>query len=164
MSTVTGNVDRIYDNEKAYNLQVDGEWYGYGFKSDGAPSFTEGQTISFDYEQRGKYKNIDKKTIKVVESSGGGAAAPNTRSNSADNRQLSIQYQSSRNAAIQLVGVMLDAGAVAIPAKKADQFDAIVALVDDLTVKFHSDVDQTVEDGGVTPAGFDVPAEKGEGF
>lgn len=160
MSNVTGVVDRIYDNGKAYNLCMGDVWYGYGFKSDGAPEFSEGQTISFDYVDRGKFKNINKASIKVEQAAQpGGDAGASKGTGRVDARQLSIQYQSSRNAAIELVGIMLQNSAVSLPAKKAEQFDAVVALVDDLTVKFHNDVDKTVEDGGVVPAEFEVPKE-----
>lgn len=54
--------------------------------------------------------------------------------------QKAIQYQSSRNAAIELVSAALTAGAVALPAAKAKQWDALLALVDTVTERFEEAV------------------------
>lgn len=54
--------------------------------------------------------------------------------------QRAIQYQSSRNAAIELVSAALTAGAVALPAAKAKQWDALLALVDTVTERFEEAV------------------------
>ena len=45
MSKVIGTVDRIKQHGRAYNLQVNGEWYGFGFNQ---PDFEEGTEVEFD--------------------------------------------------------------------------------------------------------------------
>ena len=165
MSTVTGTVEKIHANAKAYNIVVNDEWYGYGFKTDGEPNFNEGDTISFDFKANGKFKNINKSSIQVnpAAASTGGATSSGSATR-VDTRQLAIQYQSSRNAAIQLAGVMLEAGALPLPAKKGDQYDAVIAVVDDLTNKFHCECDAVVENGGITFEDFGAGAAQSGGF
>lgn len=51
--------------------------------------------------------------------------------------QKQIQYQASRNAAIEVVKAGIDAGAVALPAAKAKAFDALLALVEEITDQFN---------------------------
>lgn len=146
MNVENGVVEKIHQNAKAYNIVVDGDWYGYGWLNDGAPDFNEGDSISFEYEKKGRFSQIKKETIKKSQgtpkkaSSGGG---------SFDNRQLSIQYQSARNAAIETVNMLVVAGLVPLPAKKAASYEAAMSLIDDLTAKYHNDVDTVVENGGL---------------
>lgn len=52
--------------------------------------------------------------------------------------QKAIQYQASRNAAIAVLDVMLKAGAVKLPSKQADQYDAVLAVVDEITAHFNT--------------------------
>ena len=165
MSQVTGTVEKIHENAKAYNIVVNDEWYGYGFKTDGAPNFNEGDNISFNFRANGKFKNIDKQSIQVngpAASTGG--TASNGGTTRVDTRQLAIQYQSSRNAAIELTSALLQAGALPLPAKKGEQYDAVIAVVDDLTVKFHSECDTVVENGGITFEDFGAGAAQSGGF
>lgn len=55
--------------------------------------------------------------------------------------QRQIQHQASRNAAIELIKVAVSADALALPTKKADKLDALVALVNELTDQFSADTD-----------------------
>jgi hypothetical protein len=152
----------VHNNGKAYNVVVNGDWYGYGFEE---PSFTAGQTISFNYRENGKFKNIDKASVQVSGSAAPAKSAPVANAAPArnDDRQLSIVHQSSRNAAIELVGVLLQNSAVSMPAKKADQADAVWALVTHYTNLLHNEHDKTIEAGGPTPEGFE-PTENGQDF
>lgn len=69
-----------------------------------------------------------------------------------DDRQLSIHYQSSRNAAIALVDAALKAGdIIALPAKKADKFDALLALVDRVSERYFLALEDVIKAGGITP-------------
>lgn len=54
--------------------------------------------------------------------------------------QPTIQYQGSRNAAINLVNVLLQNDCLALPQKKAEKMDAVIAVVDQLTDKFENDL------------------------
>jgi hypothetical protein len=65
---------------------------------------------------------------------------------------LSIHYQSSRNAAIALVDAALKAGdIIALPAKKADKFDALLALVDRVSERYFLALEDVIKAGGITP-------------
>ncbi|AUR83404.1 hypothetical protein NVP1139A_42 [Vibrio phage 1.139.A._10N.261.48.C6] len=65
----------------------------------------------------------------------------NKRAEDDKKRQKCIEYQSSRNTAVELVGHLLKAELVALPTKKADKMDAVLALVDTLTDRYVGDVD-----------------------
>lgn len=157
MSQVTGIVEQIRENQTAsgtaYNVRVSGEWYGAGFQ---APQFQEGQTIAFDWQQKGRFKQLYPKSVQVVQAQPQQQPAPQQQSSAPTSKgrdwganQLAIQYQSARNAAIHLVEVLLANNALPVPAKKADQMDAVVAAVDDLTNQFHTKCDKVVKNGGV---------------
>jgi len=153
MSTTTGIVEKIANNGKAFNIVVSGEWYGYGFS---APSFTEGQTISFDWKENGRFKNVVVPSLRVLPAAAETPApAPEAAPAKAGGRggygatQLSIQYQSARNAAIEVASLLVSNGALALPPKKGDQADAVMAYIDDLTNQFHVKCDKVVANGGV---------------
>ena len=154
MAQAQGTVEKIVQKPTrnggtAYSFVIDGTWYGHGFD---APKFGEGDTISFDYQQNGNFKNVNAKSVQKVqapaaqEPAQGAAPARNYGSN-----QVAIQYQASRNAAIEAVGLALQADALPLPAKKGDKFDALLALISDVTVQFHAATDKVVADGGVYP-------------
>lgn len=157
MSQVTGTVEKIMTRPTstggtAYNVNVGGEWYGHGFN---APKFVEGDSISFSFQSQGKFKNMQPHSVAVVAapaaapaSGGGGGSRPN-------NTQLAIQYQASRNAALHFLEVAVAAGAVPLPTKKSDQYEALLAVVDDVTNQFHVKTSEVVENGGVYPSGLD---------
>lgn len=168
MSMVTGQVKAISQRGNAFNIRVDDDWYGYGFNK---PAFNKGDTISFDFQQRGNFKNVDAKTVQVGASapaqqaapaSGGSAPAKSGRDFGAN--QVAIQYQASRNSAIALVSAALAAGEVTLPTKKGDRLDALLALVDDLTDQYHAKTDQVVKAGGVILEGMEqaVVTDDGE--
>lgn len=155
MSTTTGLVKKIHQRGKAFNFVVleNGAevWYGHGFQP---PKFSEGDNITFEWEQKGNFKNVTPNTVQV-------SSAPATTQQAAPtaaragggqnygNTQIAIQYQASRNSAISLADVMLKAGALPLPTKKGEQYDAILNIVDDLTTQFHVKTDKAVANGGV---------------
>lgn len=51
--------------------------------------------------------------------------------------QKQIQYQSARNSAIEVIKAGIDAGAISLPAAKAKAFDALRALVDEVTDEYN---------------------------
>lgn len=141
MAQVKGTVEKISNRGKAWNINVSGNWYGFGFE---APQFSEGATVEFDVQMRGRYANVDKDTFKVVAEKA--AASPNKGStggysNSYDSRQQSINWQSARNAAIAFVDVASQLGAVTLPAAKAKKLDALAALVDNFTERYYYDTE-----------------------
>ncbi len=156
----TGLVKKVVQRQAgkgtAYNfvVQENGQevWYGHGFAP---PKFNEGDTITFEWTQNGNFKNVEPRTVRVIPAETGGAApAPTPQTNSGGGRnfgsnQLAIQYQASRNSAIAVIDMALKTDSVPLPTKKSDRYDAILALVDDLTTQFHVKTDKVVANEGV---------------
>lgn len=169
MPTMSGNVVEVKDYPKNVALKMDdGQFYG-GFKNTDKTitSVKQGDSVSFEFETKGRFNNIKPGTIEkgapsaTPQSSQQGEAksAGPTQSTFNDTRQLSIHYQSSRNAAIAFIEAAIAADALALPAKKGDKFDALLALTKEVTDRFHVELEQVIEDGGVTP---DIPMPQGD--
>lgn len=136
---------------KMFSITVDGNYYGTGpVNVEQKYGLSAGDTIEFETEQRGKYTNADPSTIKKVsggspQAASAGAVTKNdywAKKEEGDKlRQLIIEHQSSRNAAIHMVDVLLKNAAIAVPAKKAAQYDFCIALVDKITAKFNDDLE-----------------------
>lgn len=77
MPTITGVVEEV--NESQRGIKVDGAWYSH-FKEGFCKHVSEGDNVSFEYEVKGKYKNL--KTKPAVED-GVGAPTPKVRGNGA---------------------------------------------------------------------------------
>lgn len=150
MSQVNGTVQKIQERPAgsgvAYNINVNGQWYGHGFAK---PKFSEGDNISFTYTQNGRFMNIDVRSIQISAGASAPAKGGGGKSGGYQSPQLAIQYQASRNSAIALVDILLKSAAVPLPTKKADQYEAVLALVEELTNTFHTKTDKVVENGGV---------------
>lgn len=127
-----------------YSIVVNNETLGSGFKR---PDCREGDYIEYSIDQAGKYKNI--KDMKVVPA---GSASPQTGSAPlpVNKRDVSIHYQSCRNAALTAVDIMLRNEAVKLPAKQADKYDAFLAIVQEITNQFYVKLESVIEEGGVT--------------
>ena len=117
-----------------YSIKLPDAWYGTGSKTD--PGINKGDMVSFEWEANGNFKNVKKGTLTKLE---GAPQAGNSQPKAAwvpdADRQKSIIYQSSRKDAIAICEVAQAAGVLALPQKKGDGFDALLALVDDLTVQ-----------------------------
>lgn len=165
MSDVTGTVEVVTTRGKATNIKVGDEWYGCGFK--GFP-YSKGDTVSFDVIQRGKYKNVDMDSLKKVEgASSNSSSASNYSPASNDNRQKSIAFQSSRKDAIEVAKIAVANELISIPAAKAKRLDVVLALIDELTVRYYAEV-EGVQSGEydplqeVTPGGNSVETDEGD--
>lgn len=139
-----------------YNLEIDGTWYGCGFKK---PDANEGDYVEFDVVQKGEYKNAEN----VKRSAGQPAASPSGPAPSipVNKKDVSIHYQSCRKDAIQTLGVLLTHDAVKLPAKAADKYDAALALINELTNQFYFDLDSVIAEGGVKAEDL-IPAPDSE--
>lgn len=158
MTMVTGVVEILSSKPAGsgtvYNIKVNGEWFGHGFQK---PIFEKGDNISFEYSQKGQYKNVVARTVQVLgggqqqqaqapaQRGGGGAPAPSKPNDT----QMAIQYQASRNSAIETVNILITHSAVPLPTKKADQYEAVMSLIDDITNQFYVKTSKVVENGGV---------------
>lgn len=171
MSMEKGTVEQIgvkdvqgkYGPGKVYNLKIDGQWLGCGFKQ---PDVNEGDYIEFNVTMNGKYKNIDVDSVQKIEGEApqkapsvqqavarGGAMNKDDYWSRREARDLEtqkrIQLQSARNSAIAAVEVLVETGAVKLPAALNKRYDVMLALIDEVTAKYYNDtVELYVADGG----------------
>ena len=146
MSTVKGVIQKVnskdFNGKKIWSIKVNDTWYGAGYNQ---PKVNEGENVEFETTQRGQYWNVDGPINVLAASSAspatGGAKADGWAAKQAadEARQKIIQIQSSRNSAIEVVKIIVQAGALKLPTKQADQVDVILALVDELTDKYNKD-------------------------
>lgn len=147
----TGKVNKIDSITTAmgvmYNVNVDGTRYGFGKQK---PNFNEGDVITFDFTQKGQYKNIVPSTVEVKKD----VVVPiktsnNSTGNSKDDywaqkeqrdvgTQRGIQQQSARNAAIAFIIPLATAGLIKLPAKAEDKLSAVASLVDEFTDRYYN--------------------------
>jgi hypothetical protein len=166
MSNTTGVIARVMQRGQATNFVIDDVWYGAGFD---AFAFKEGDTVSFSWVAKGNFKNVTKGSM-VAASGAAPSAAPQAQSSAPapagrpSNTQVAIQYQASRNAAIAFVELAATLDAVPLPAKKGDRFDALQALVDDVTTSYHIGTDTVVKNGGVSFEEMEKPLVNGDDF
>lgn len=113
-----------------YSFAIDDTWFSCGFDK---PLAEEGSLIEFSYEEDDYGKQVDVASIKVLDA-GSPAAKSAGATITPDARQLSIVYQSSRKDAIALITLAADKELVKLP--KTTGYDALLGLVEDLTVEF----------------------------
>lgn len=164
-----GTYQGYKQNGKFFNVTVDGSFVGFGMTHpEDNLGLQEGDVIEFETYQRGNFTNADTKTVRKVSDSDGSSnskpAADNSKSRGSSGgmnkgeywdkkeardieRQTVIEHQSSRNAAIETVRVMSEAGIASFGTKKADQYDACMALIDRITARYNSDIESVRENG-----------------
>lgn len=145
MSEITGVVTSR--NPKGTGIQVGGAPEWYMGKGDVLTDAIPGAEVKLKYENKANYKWVTDVEI-VTKAKTTSATTQATAENKVqtkkqtgyekaqDDRQRVIVYQAARNAAIEMAKVAAQSDALALPAKKADKFDALAAFVDELTVKF----------------------------
>ena len=148
MSTVTGAVARLTEKvvsngSTSFGFQVNGEWYSTFDKQDAK----EGDVVTFDFIQKGNYKNIAKGSIRA--SVGAAPSAPTAAPQAANSRDISIVYQSSRKDAIAIVTAMLSNDCIKLPAAENKRYGAVMGLVDELANMYYNEVQSVIENGGV---------------
>lgn len=153
---VTGYVEKVNERQgpkgRTYSLLIrpqaggDGEWYGFYTNR---PAVSEGQLVRFAFTRKGQWLNAEPKTVEVIEDAGATkAAAPATSGAKAgrtftDDRQNSIVMQSSSKTAVDLLNVLISAGAVHLgktdtKAAASKKYDALMELHEELTLRlFH---------------------------
>lgn len=165
MSTAKGVVEKIqttdYQGKAMYNLTVSGERYGFGSNK---PKCSEGDTVTFEYEQKGAYKNGNSKTVEVVAhatsqpyaSAINGPAGVDYRGKTTAT-QTTISKQAALNSAIAFVNGLVNLEAVpgiTKTMKAEERYDIMEALVYTKTKEFYKqstgdafpeDVEEVVE-------------------
>ena len=176
MSTVIGKVFKIYqkvwndpktgDDRILYSLKIDGDQEYYGFGTN-RPPCQEGDNVEFQWSQRGKYRNGDHKSLKIVgadatpttppqqqsapraASSGGG----NSRDAYWDNkdkydknvRQRLICYQSATKDAVTLAVAALNNGILPTSGqKKTDKYSSFIAMVNQMRDEIYTSYDVAI--------------------
>ena len=132
MSTKQGIVEKIYEKNGMYSIIMEDIFYStYKTK----PACNEGDEVVFQFVQKGRFYNADPKTVEVV-SATPAAKASAEAGGSGNNKQDIIQYQAARNTAMAFLTVAISEGAVKLPAKQADKYDAFMSLLHDVTDQF----------------------------
>lgn len=150
--TITGKVNKLVQSETAYgvmhNIEVDGKTYGCGkFPLKGV---REGDYISFDAIQKGRFFQVDYKTVQKLAEPPASAAGPSSSPSLVrgptkgyypeEERQKVISRQAARNAALTFVQLAQAEGALEIPktAKAGAKFDLLLGIVDEITERFNA--------------------------
>lgn len=164
--TVKRVIARKTPKATAYTVQLEKEGYvGVGFA---APPCTEGDTVSLQYELNDRgYKQMIKGSMQVL-ASGAAPAQPQAQAAPAGagpgagpskqdywgekekrdlQTQRAIQYQASRNAAIDVAKMALENDCLSLGAKKSDKLDILLGFIDEITDRFNQDVSDVVQDG-----------------
>lgn len=139
-----------------FNIEIDGQKYGCGFDK---PNVQEGQYVEFDVVQKGQYKNAENLRVSTAAPTASTGAPQGAMP--INKRDVSIQYQSSRKDAIQMLGVLLTSEAIKLPAKQADKYDAALAIVDEITAQFYLKLESVIDEGGVSLEDA-IPVPNGE--
>jgi len=146
--TVSGTVEVINKNKGGYwAFVVADTWFGVGKNEPTA--FKKGDTVQFSYNSRGKFKDVVGE-VEVLEQGAGtvrsyaeGSTQPTCTSSKATNWDLKdkrITYLACRKDAIAIIQAMVDTTSLPLPTKKDERYEAILALVDELTSGFYSKV------------------------
>jgi len=163
--TVKRVISRKTPKAVAYTVQLAKEGYiGVGFE---APPCNEGDTISLQYEfNNAGYKQMVKGSMQVLSSAApqqrepapqqapAGAQGGQSKQSYWDEKekrdlitQRAIQYQASRNAAIEVAKIALEQDCLSLGAKKADRIDILLAFVDEVTDRYNKDVSDVMQTG-----------------
>ncbi len=148
MPTIKGKVQNIVEKDSAYgtmyNFEINGTTYGAGKYPPKGVSV--GDYISFEAEQKGRYWNMNTKSVKKIDPVPDEAPAPAKTGYAGggaggyDARQDAISKQASRNTAIEFMNFLAgqDALPVAKTAKGDAKFDAFSAILEKLTEDFYN--------------------------
>ena len=150
---------------KSYSVKMDdGQWYSAFAKNGNLPFGVEqGNQVTVEYQMNGQYRNIKKiyaSSSSAAPAPSAPAAAPSAAQSDyktkEDTRQREIRFHASRNSAIALTSAMLQAGALKLPAKQADQADAVTAFVDNLTKDYYLEAEHVSKEGVQVDFGDDA--------
>jgi hypothetical protein len=174
MSTVTGVVEKVSlkpiekqgkdFGKNMFSIKVAGDdrWFST-YTND--PRVQQGQTITFEPKPNGNYWNVDVKTI--IREAQSNAPSSNNNSGSTpsavvpavnkgtssagsyNKTQSAIQFQASRNAAIEALKLAVSAGVeIKLPAKGPERLEAMLSLIDEVTDRYFKATTEASEQPG----------------
>lgn len=122
-----------------YDIKVNGDYYGMGKYP--PRDIKAGDYVEFVMEQNGNFRNVGRGTLRKIEAPAGASSTPPVRQAvgmTYDEKQSVISKQAALNTAIAMVKLAVDAGVVTLPAKKAEAYDALEAMVIEQASRFHN--------------------------
>lgn len=152
MSQITGKVQS--KSRAGTGIKINNTWYNG--KTDMLATVEYGSEATIEVDD----KNNVIAVITAAPAADTGPAKAVAKSGGWDDprRQEVIVFQSARNAAIDVVDKMIQAGAVALPSKQADKLDAYNALVSIKTVEYYNQA-MLVYEGQAANAALGVDSE-----
>lgn len=143
MSNGKGVVEKIGEFKSAsgatmYNLTISGDRFGFGSNK---PNCNEGDTIEFEYEQKGQYKNGNSKSVTVVAKSAGPVSSGGGSYGKTPATQTTISKQAALNSALAFVNILVAAEAVpgvTKTAKAEDKYGILESLVVEKTHEYYA--------------------------
>ncbi len=107
------------------------------------PQISKGDFVTFEANPNPKGQmvvnlaSLEAKKVEVVSAGSAGKAAWGGKSGyNDDKRQRTIEWQAARNSAIAAAQVVLSNGALKLPAKESAKYEAVMALIGELTKQF----------------------------
>ena len=163
MNTAEGVVETIRAG-RGVSVSISGAWYGAGFDVTKLP-FKECNTIKFVYTEKGIYKNMDLKSVEVVDASETStlqpAASPKAKvtagatvtrdsywSNKEEEDKLrskEIRYEACLQRAIAMVDLLVTSGALALGANAKKKVEIVENTVEEYTRKFYTEATEARE-------------------
>lgn len=139
---VTGVLEKAFKKDSGLcSIKVGEEWFST--YKDHYPEL-EGKTVEVTLAKKGKYWNVKGKPA-VVAMSASAAKQGGASSASYDDKQNSIVLQSSYKTGAEVLGTILSNGLVSVPTKKADQYDFVLNLLDEIALRIFSRASNATE-------------------
>lgn len=160
--TVQKTYEKVFNGKTLFSFTLRGT---KGFFRTGQirPTFKEGGYIAFEADDAlnvdmDSIESLSHKEPEVTDSSKSVTAYVDRE----DFRQRSIIYQSARKDAIETLNTILGQDGLRLPANSPKKYAAILAALDDLTMRFFADTANLGHKEEATPE-MDEPAEEDDG-
>lgn len=135
--TSKGIVEVINEKNGMYSFKVGNDWIGAGKYP---PKFEKGDEIEFKYTKNGQWNNVVFNSITVLEKapsqpSSGASGAAKSGGVNWDLKDKRITYLACRKDALALADIMVRTDSITLPpaSKKADRYQVLIDLVEELT-------------------------------
>jgi len=187
MNTAEGVVETIRAG-RGVSASISGTWYGAGFDVNKLP-FKEGNTIKFAYTEKGIYKNIDLKSVEVVDASENSNMQPKPQEKKASGpeptfvstttsltrdgywskkeeedkfRSKEIRYEACLTRAIAMVDLLVTSGALSLGANAKKKVEIVENTVEAYTHKFYEEATNARDGAYDAPSSDDLNKDLGE--